>query len=187
MTYLFLFFCSKFAITVPYLLPAQYRSYTSHHHNKATSHTNPLPTSNISSPALGKDDPNTVTPMSLPQVLRSQAAAPPVYLLAIALVPLGVAIFITATRYTDYRHHGFDIIFGALIGFVAAYGSFRWYHAPIRKGAGWSWGPRSKDRAWAVGFGIQGYAGDDGSMSSEYGLKDHDEDLEMGQGVGSVR
>ena len=180
MTYLVLFLCSKFAITVPYLLPAQYNSHAFRHHNGAATHASALPTSSDSSPTPGKDDPDTVTPTPLPRVLRSQAAAPPVYLLAIALVPLGVATFIVASRFTDYRHHGFDVIFGALIGFWTAYGSFRWYHAPIRRGAGWSWGPRSSDRAWAVGLGVQGYAGDDESKAADYCRTT---DLERGQGV----
>ena len=97
----------------------------------------------------------------LPKNIHSQAAAPPVYLLALAFIPVGTAIYISSTRYSDFKHHGFDIIIGSLMGFLLAWGSFRWYHIPIRRGAGWSWGPRSADKAWGVGLGIQGYAKDD--------------------------
>ena len=60
------------------------------------------------------------------------------------------------------------------MGFLLGWGAFRWYHAPIRQGAGWSWGPRSPAKAFGVGLGVQGYAGDEG-------LKRND-DLERGTG-----
>lgn len=31
------------------------------------------------------------------------------------------------------------------------------YHLPVRRGAGWSWGPRSVDKAWGVGVGVPSY------------------------------
>ncbi|KAG6037508.1 hypothetical protein E4U41_005053 [Claviceps citrina] len=99
------------------------------------------------------------------QSLRRQAAAPPVYLLAITLAPFCLAIFIAASRWFDFRHHGFDILFGFLIGIITAIYSFRYYHLPIMAGAGWAWGPRSDDRAFWAGVGRLGYAGDN---SDEY-------------------
>ncbi|GAB1216066.1 hypothetical protein ATERTT37_005271 [Aspergillus terreus] len=54
--------------------------------------------------------------------IRTQGAAPPVYMVIIAFVPLAVAFFISASRWFDYRHHGFDIIFGSLMGVVFAWG-----------------------------------------------------------------
>jgi hypothetical protein len=33
---------------------------------------------------------------------------------------------------------------------------------PISRGAGWSWGPRSRDRAFVIGVGRGGYVGDEG-------------------------
>jgi hypothetical protein len=33
---------------------------------------------------------------------------------------------------------------------------------PISSGAGWSWGPRSRDRAFVIGVGRGGYVGDEG-------------------------
>ncbi|PNY27104.1 lipid phosphate phosphatase 3 [Tolypocladium capitatum] len=94
------------------------------------------------------------------QSLRRQAAAPPIYLLAISLVPFCLAIFISASRWFDFRHHGFDILFGFLIGTTTAIYSFRYYHLPIMAGAGWAWGPRSEDRAFWAGVGRLGYVGD---------------------------
>jgi len=111
--------------------------------------------------------------MSESKILRSQAAAPPVYLLVIAFIPIAVAIYISSTRYADFMHFGFDILFGSSMGFFTAWAAFRWFHAPIRRGAGWSWGPRSHERAWGAPLGVQGYAGGD------VGLK-RNEDLEAG-------
>lgn len=59
------------------------------------------------------------------------------------------------------------------MGLILAWFSFRWFHAPIRRGAGWSWGPRSHERAWGAPLGVQGYAG--GDVGSK-----RDDDLEAG-------
>lgn len=162
MTYLFLFLCAKFAITVPYLLPAAYSSSAFRPHTLTESELN---SKGASPEPLNSRQPSETIPLS--KVLRSQAAAPPAYLLGLACVPIFTAVYITATRFTDYRHHGFDLIFGSLIGFFTAYGSFRWYHAPINRGAGWAWGPRTPERAFAIGVGMHGYAGDDHSKKSD--------------------
>ena len=92
---------------------------------------------------------------------RNQAAAPPLYLFVLPLVPFCVAIYISSTRYSDFRHHGFDIIFGSLMGFVLAWAAFRLYHLPIRRSSGWAWGPRSSSRAFGVGVGVGGYVEDE--------------------------
>jgi hypothetical protein len=92
---------------------------------------------------------------------RNQAAAPPVYLLIFAIIPFFAAIYISSTRYSDFRHHGFDILFGFFIGTVSAVFSFRWYHLPINQGAGWSWGPRNKERSFWAGIGVGSYVGRD--------------------------
>ena len=91
----------------------------------------------------------------LPQ--RSQAAAPPTYLLLVPLVPIGLALYITGTRYSDYWHHGFDVVTGSALGVVTAWIGFRWYHLPINRGGGWAWAPRSSKRAFGKGIGIEGY------------------------------
>lgn len=110
------------------------------------------------------------TPKSL---LRRQAAAPPTYLIVPAFLPITVAIYISSTRYTDFRHRGFDIIIGALVGIITAWVGFRWYHLPITRGAGWSWGPRSSTRAWGIGVGVLGYV-------EQQSLKRKEDDLEVG-------
>lgn len=147
--YLSLFVCAKFAITIPYL-------HAGSHSPLAFAKPRPEEATRTGSSRSTLEH----STLSESRVLRSEAAAPPLYLLALALIPVAAATYIVSTRYTDYRHHGFDLIFGSLIGFTTSWVSFRWYHAPLRRGAGWSWGPRSKDKAWAVGLGVQGYAGD---------------------------
>ncbi|KAK5634736.1 hypothetical protein RRF57_010449 [Xylaria bambusicola] len=92
--------------------------------------------------------------------IRRQAAAPPVYLLLLAVLPFFLAVFIASSRWFDFRHHGFDILFGFIIGTVSAYFSFRYYHMPIRAGGGWAWGPRSRDKAFWAGLGSWSYASD---------------------------
>ncbi|RAL11526.1 phosphatase PAP2 family protein [Aspergillus homomorphus CBS 101889] len=86
--------------------------------------------------------------------IRKQGAAPPVYLLIVVFVPIAVAFFIAASRWFDYRHHGFDIIFGSVMGIVFAWTGFRLYHLPVMRGAGWSWGARDRSHAFfrSVGF-----------------------------------
>ena len=189
MTYLTLFLCSKFAIAIPFLAPhlagrardtAAFATYA-HAHLRST-------TDRVGSPRKGAhhrlssdethDDEHSG---SLLSPIRNAAAAPPVYLLVIALIPIGTAIFISSTRWSDFRHHGFDILFGSILGFVSAWFAFRWYHLPIREGAGWSWGARSRDRAFGVGVGISGYVGDEG-WSSAHAVGQHPTgDVELGR------
>lgn len=165
--YLTLFLCSKFAIAIPFLPPHPYTTDTPvfepspnpTHSILPTHHQNPTTKNPSDTPTLPPNPPDS-PPASVP--LRNQAAAPPTYTLVIALIPICAAIYICSTRYSDFRHHGFDILFGSFIGIVCAYFSFRWYHLPIRRGAGWSWGARSRERAWGVGVGVMGYVGAEG-------------------------
>jgi membrane-associated phospholipid phosphatase len=90
--------------------------------------------------------------------LRRQNAAPPLYLVALILIPLAVAIYIATTRYQDGKHHGFDVVFSAIIGSVSGYLGFRLYHLPIGKSAGRSWGPRGRHRAFGIKIGVLSYA-----------------------------
>ncbi|KGO74176.1 Phosphatidic acid phosphatase type 2/haloperoxidase [Penicillium italicum] len=94
--------------------------------------------------------------------VRKRGAAPPVYLMLIAFVPTATACFIAASRWFNYRHHGFDILFGAALGLFFAYIAFNMYHLPIRRGAGWAWGARSRGRAFLRGVGVPGSLGTDG-------------------------
>ena len=99
--------------------------------------------------------------------IRHMAASPPNYLLIPVFLPIGVAIWICSTRWADYFHFGFDILFGSFIGIFTSWFSFRWYHLPLSRGQGWAWGARSKERAFAIGVGTSGWVGDEGwSMNS---------------------
>lgn len=106
---------------------------------------------------------------------RNEAAAPPLYLLFLLIVPIGVALFICASRFYDYRHHGFDIISGSCIGALTSWFSFRVYHMPMARGSGWSWGPRSAERAFGVGVGADGYV-----SSEDMPQREGQDDLELG-------
>ncbi|CAI7584163.1 unnamed protein product [Penicillium glandicola] len=110
--------------------------------------------------------------------VRKRGAAPPVYLMLIAFVPTATASFIAASRWFNYRHHGFDILFGSALGVFFAYIAFNMYHLPIRRGAGWAWGARSRKRAFVRGVGFPSSLGNDG-WAGEWAL---DGDVE-GAGV----
>lgn len=146
MFYLTLFLCSKFSVTVPYLLPSSYESST----RDINEYDQSLPNGDSE-----KTTNDIFASASVPP--RKQAAAPPTYLFILPLISISIPTYVASTRFSDFRHHGFDIIFGSLMGVIISYISFRMYHLPIRRGAGWSWGPRSVSRAWGIGMGTQGY------------------------------
>lgn len=169
--YLTLFLASKFAVAIPFLPPRPFSTNPAHtsaitpgsNLRRAGSSILPTHHKEPTSPTFAEEN---VVP------IRYQAAAPPVYSLVLILVPIGSAIYITSTRFTDYRHHGFDMIFGSLIGITTAWFSFRWYHLPITRGAGWSWGPRSYERSWGIGVGVGSYVGTEG-WSHKYDGEHH--------------
>lgn len=102
-------------------------------------------------------------------------------------MPFFVAVFISASRWFDFRHHGFDILCGNIIGLASAFFSFRWYHLPIAQGAGWAWGPRCADKAWWAGVGSFSYAVDweEEAYGGEAGWKaPGDEGMAMEEGRG---
>ena len=170
MFYLTLFLCSKFSVTIPYLFPSS--SSAAHARNSALGLTGDDISDDTKNESLHPHD-----KLSMP--LRKQAAAPPAYLFILPLIPISIAMYVASTRYSDFRHHGFDIIFGALLGITMSTISFRMYHLPIRRGAGWSWGPRSVSKAFFVGMGVQGYSGEDGPESRK-------RDLEAGRKSGNA-
>jgi len=160
--YLTLFLASKFSVAIPFLPHRPYSTNPAHtsavapsNLKKAASMTFSKHESSLSSPAHAYADDHVVP-------IRYQNAAPPVWTLLLILVPIGSAIYVCASRFTDYRHFGFDILFGSFIGISAAWFSFRFYHLPISRGAGWAWGPRSYDRAWGIGVGRGNYVGTEG-------------------------
>lgn len=149
MFYLTLFLCSKFSITMPYLLPYTYESST----RDTKRHNHGLPNGDYDN---SKED-VVASAKSTLVPLRRQAAAPPTYLFILPLFTISIPTYVASTRFSDFRHHGFDILFGSLMGILISYISFRMYHLPISRGAGWSWGPRSVSRAWGIGVGTLGY------------------------------
>ena len=66
------------------------------------------------------------------------------------------------------------------MGIFLSWASFRMYHLPIRRGAGWSWGARSPSKAWGVGVSGAGYAEDGNSEATT-------RDLEEGNNARSAR
>ncbi|KAK4999615.1 hypothetical protein LTR66_001397 [Elasticomyces elasticus] len=176
--YLTLFLCAKFAIAIPFL-PAQSPSrsraqpfyeqdinllplHRRHGNASLDSHKSNVPLGGNREPeqALSRNE-------TAHMPIRNQAAAPPNWVLVLALIPIGVALYISSTRFTDFMHFGFDIISGALIGIATSWFAFRWYHLPIRQGAGWSWGARSRDRAFGIGVGVDSYVGPEGWSSKK--------------------
>ncbi|KAI8580730.1 hypothetical protein K450DRAFT_235671 [Umbelopsis ramanniana AG] len=49
----------------------------------------------------------------------------------LVMVPLMGAILVAISRIMDYRHHPWDVIFGSLLGFAAAYFSYNQYYPPL--------------------------------------------------------
>ncbi|TAQ88533.1 Phosphatidate phosphatase/4-nitrophenylphosphatase [Chlorociboria aeruginascens] len=166
LVYLSLFLASKLTSTIPFLSPSTYSRVTKYRSafpyraqgriqrfQQSTS-----PTHAGKEAYSADDEPSNPTGHNDKIIaLRNQAAAPPVYLLVFAVIPFFAAIYIASTRWSDFRHHGFDIFFGFFIGTTTAIFSFRYYHLPINQGAGWSWGPRSRDRSFWAGVGIGNY------------------------------
>ena len=167
MFYLALFLCSKFSVTIPYLLP-----YTYENSIREVKGYDGLPDdeSDESKNGVVSSVKETLVP------LRKQAAAPPAYLFALPILCISISTYVASTRFSDFRHHGFDILFGSSMGTVFSYISFRMYHLPVRRGAGWSWGPRSVSRAWGIGVGTHGY-------TSGNELLAKDRDVEAGNGI----
>lgn len=163
LVYLSLFLASKFAVAIPYVL----------HGSSSSSSAAAFPSHMVAADPLhdrlkGSGSPTYAPPRPIYgrnstglRSLRSQAAAPPLYLLAVVIAPLALSVYIPASRWFDFRHHGFDILFGYLIGLVPAIYCFRYYHLPVSGGAGWTWGPRGSDRAFWAGVGRTGYASEE--------------------------
>ncbi|KIX95397.1 uncharacterized protein Z520_08914 [Fonsecaea multimorphosa CBS 102226] len=147
--YLTLFICSKFAVQIPFLSPSSEVGRR-------------MSAVDEEEDQLGKESINTSSSHQRVYPPRNQAAAPPIYLLIIAFIPIAVAMFISVSRYFDNRHAGFDIISGSVLGIFTACLGFRWYHLPIQGGSGWAWGARSRNRAFWLGVGRAGYVGDEG-------------------------
>ena len=168
--YLSLWLCAKFAVAPPHL---SFRAF-----GKDTSPKLPVYIKDKGIAASTHNMSGIMRDTKGPSPLELRffsAASPPLYLLILAYLPTGVALFISASRYYNYRHYGFDVITGALIGSLTSYFSFRLYNPPISRGPGWSWEPRSPERAFGIGVGTSGFV----SYPGASGRTGHD-DLEMG-------
>ena len=174
--YLSLFICSKFSIAVPFL-PLQPASTTQlDEPRSADVELLPLhnpPTATAASVGTSSKAPAGPIQSSQPLPIYNQAASPPNYGLVLVLIPLAVATYISSTRYSEYWHFGFDVMAGSVIGILSAWFSFRWYHLPIQHGQGWAWGPRSRDRAFAIGVGVGSYVGPEGWETGNNARRDN--------------
>lgn len=171
LVYLSLFLASKFAVTIPFAVANSANASAA---SRAAFPSRALSTNASDAPLQPENEWEGQSLNSGPSPIktrnaehnakissvRRQAAAPPLYLLALTLIPFGTSIFIAASRWWDFRHHGFDILFGWLMGLITSVYAFRYYHLSISEGAGWAWGPRTKERAFWAGVGRVGYAGD---------------------------
>lgn len=169
--YISLFIASKLAISIPYLAPRTHSRDSTRYYSAFPSRLAQRPNGSSShydkvgsgvdafAGNTGHDDSEIAA--------RNQAASPPLYLLIFAVAPFFAAIYIASTRYSDFRHHGFDILFGFFIGTVCAIFAFRFYHLPMGRGAGWSYGPRSRQRAFWAGVGVGTYVGNEVDFESE--------------------
>lgn len=212
--YLSLFIASKFAITIPFLAYSSYSGDTATSVSAFPSRLNTItpglpydkgaetyelsapnrsaPRNNNTSEALNfPDDPTLKRRLEAHSRniagARRQAAAPPLYLLLLSAVPFFGAVFIASSRWFDFRHHGFDILFGFFIGTVTAFFSFRYYHLPIGRGAGWAWGPRSRDKAFWAGVGSFSFATDREWHAGFYGAEPRAGDEEEAVGMGGAQ
>ena len=152
LTYLSLWLCAKFSFAFPSLWKG--RQPPDLRQTAFLTHSPP--------PHPNTDD----LRLSPPVPLRNQGAAPPTYLGLIVLAPIATAAWIASSRYPDNRHFGWDILAGSLLGIIFAYIGFHLYHLPLSSGAGWAWGPRSRDRAFYTGVGMRGYVGEEGTSTT---------------------
>ncbi|KAH6658572.1 PAP2 superfamily-domain-containing protein [Truncatella angustata] len=158
--YLSLFLASKLGAFVPFLHPITYpKDETTHSAFPSRlgyrQSTSPIPLESQES-----DQHTAVSPTKDIPSARKEAAAPPLYLLIATVIPFFAAVYISSSRWYDYQHHGFDILFGFTIGLITPLLAFRYYHLPLGRGAGWAWSPRSKDKAFWAGLGSNSYARD---------------------------
>ncbi|ROT37021.1 PAP2-domain-containing protein [Sodiomyces alkalinus F11] len=178
--YLSLFLASKFAVTIPFVAyQGDAASHSAFPSRLATS-APPASDKRHGFPLAATPSDRLASHSKMVTAIRRQAAAPPLYLLCLVLVPFFLSIFIAGSRWFDYRHHPFDILFGYFIGLLSSIFAFYYYHLPIQHGAGWAWGPRSNDKAWWAGVGSYSYATDKkdldvpGDVEESVGFRAHD-------------
>ncbi|KAK2755896.1 hypothetical protein FQN54_005692 [Arachnomyces sp. PD_36] len=172
MGYLTLWICSKLAVRIPYL---------TRHRSKEIEPSSPRIDEKGIDEHEGQN--GSVTTPSQPSLPAQHLtnAAPPIYLVILTFIPLGVAFYIASTRWVDNRHFGFDIICGSLIGIAFAWLGFRLYHPPLTRGNGWAWSARNPSRALFTGIGDEGWASAVRQPTSAFSKKSgRDVDVEQG-------
>ncbi len=115
--YLTLYFCAKFDISVPSRLD----------HNRR------IHDRDAGEPLLQEGERASS---------QSHPAARPAFMIPLPYFPLGLAIFISGTRYFDFTNHGFDVLAGAAVGACTAWLGFRWFHPALSEHSRLAWGPR---------------------------------------------
>ncbi|OBT89439.1 hypothetical protein VE02_02021 [Pseudogymnoascus sp. 03VT05] len=155
LVYLSLFLAGKFSVGIPSSSVISSRCWAS---NQGPTSTEP------------RSNPLAKATSSRSHTARKQAAAPPIYLIVLILIPIGAAIYIASTRYADDKHHGFDVLFSSIEGALCAWFGFRLYHLPVHRAAGWSWGPRSRNKALGIGIGAAGYVDTESGVDLENGV-----------------
>ena len=151
-----LFLCSKFALRIPYLL----RDFPANSNISSSTYFANGPSSSGDSANTNKELQTSSRNQGNRGAYRDEAAAPPTYLIALPLIPICTATYIATTRFSDFRHHAFDIFFGSLLGIILSWASFRMYQLPVRRGDGWAWRSRSASRAFGISIGASGYVED---------------------------
>jgi hypothetical protein len=176
--YLTLWICSKLSVGIPYLS----RSPSDVDEPATPSRINQNDDKAIDGHTTQDDSRTASSQSSVPAPYRYNGAAPPIYMVILAFVPLGAALYISSTRWVDNRHFGFDIICGSLIGIFFAWLGFRLYNPPLARGNGWAWAARSPHRSFFRGIGDEGWA-----IASRYPdsalSKKNDRDADIEQGV----
>lgn len=81
----------------------------------------------------------------LPYVTNT--AAPPIIGIIAVIVPILAACFIASTRYIEYKHDGFDVLAGCLVGAFTAWIAHRLYHSSLSNGQSWVWPSRALSSA----------------------------------------
>lgn len=104
----------------------------------------PLPhlsraTAPISAPIVEQPDPempsssNSRTVAVSPPSRKEREAPLPQFPIMVAIlivgIPIMIAMYIASTRFSDYRHHAFDIFAGSALGIASAWLGWRWYGA----------------------------------------------------------
>ena len=89
--YLALYLVSKFNACPSYILPVPLKSVSSQYRDHAAQPTGTASTTRAGKPVDPSQD-------------CHEAAAPPTWLLLFSYIPIGAVVYISASRYFDYRH-----------------------------------------------------------------------------------